>query len=108
MDFGFNVIIAPSFADIFYGNALNNHLLVITLPPEQIDALFTLVDQKPGITFTVDLVKQTIQAGQYCYPFAIDTFRRHCLINGLDNIGLTLQHEEAIKQYEENIPPFFR
>ncbi|MEC5317424.1 3-isopropylmalate dehydratase small subunit [Brenneria populi subsp. brevivirga] len=107
-DYGFNVVIAPSFADIFYGNAFNNQLLPVTLSEADIDTLFKLVDGEEGIAFTVDLENQVVLAGGKSYPFTIDGFRRHCMINGLDSIGLTLQHEAAIADYEKNQPAFLR
>lgn len=107
-DYGFKVIIAPSFADIFYSNALNNHLLVITLSEQEIDELFTFVTQNAGAHFTVDLEQQTVNANGKTYRFDIDSFRRHCLLNGLDNIGLTLQHNEDITRYEQQQPAFLR
>ncbi|ACS84440.1 3-isopropylmalate dehydratase small subunit [Musicola paradisiaca] len=107
-DYGFNVVIAPSFADIFYGNAFNNQLLPVKLSENDIDDLFTLVANHNGITFTVDLEAQTVQAGEKTYSFEIDSFRRHCMINGLDSIGLTLQHDAAITRYEQQQPAFLR
>ncbi|MFV4845365.1 3-isopropylmalate dehydratase small subunit [Edwardsiella tarda] len=107
-DYGFRVIIAPSFADIFYGNALNSQLLPITLSEAQIDTLFALVHAAPGIAFSVDLEQQTLQAGEQRYPFHLDPFRRHCLMRGLDSIGLTLQHEADIAAYEARRPTFLR
>lgn len=101
-DYGFKAIIAPSYADIFYGNAFNNQLLPITLTEDYVDELFKLVEQQEGITFTIDLEAQTVKAGDKIYTFAIDPFRRHCMLNGLDSIGLTLQHEDAISNYEKN------
>jgi len=105
-DYGFKVVIAPSFADIFYGNSFNNQLLPVTLSDEQVEALFTLGESNPGITFEVDLEAQVVKAGEKTYSFNIDAFRRHCMINGLDSIGLTLQHEEAISAYENKQPAF--
>lgn len=107
-DYGFKVVIAPSFADIFYGNSFNNQLLPVTLSEAQVDELFALVKANEGVTFTVDLEAQTVQAGGKTYPFDIDGFRRHCMMNGLDSIGLTLQHEAAIADYEEKLPAFLR
>ncbi|KGD78786.1 3-isopropylmalate dehydratase small subunit [Pantoea vagans] len=107
-DFGFHVVIAPSFADIFYGNSFNNQLLPVKLSEEEVDELFRLVAAQPGISFTVDLEAQTVTAGDKVYPFELDSFRRHCMINGLDSIGLTLQHEASISQYEQNQPAFLR
>src|SRR5574344_1064870 len=91
-DYGLRAIIAPSFADIFYGNSLNNGLLVVRLKAEEVDALFKLVEANEGQTITVDLEHQQVRAGELCFDFAIDEFRRYCIMNGLDNIGLTLQH----------------
>ncbi len=107
-DFGFHVVIAPSFADIFYGNSFNNQLLPVKLSEEEVDELFRLVADQPGISFTVDLEAQTVTAGDKVYSFELDSFRRHCMINGLDSIGLTLQHEASISQYEQNQPAFLR
>lgn len=103
-DYGLRAIIAPSFADIFYGNALNNGLLVVRLKPEEVDALFKLVEANEGQTITVDLEHQQVRAGELCFDFAIDEFRRYCIMNGLDNIGLTLQHGDAIDAYEAKQP----
>jgi 3-isopropylmalate/(R)-2-methylmalate dehydratase small subunit len=107
-DFGFHVVIAPSFADIFYGNSFNNQLLPVKLSEEEVDELFRLVAAQPGISFTVDLEAQTVTAGDKVYSFELDSFRRHCMINCLDSIGLTLQHEASISQYEQNQPAFLR
>ena len=107
-DLGFHVVIAPSFADIFYGNSFNNQLLPVKLSEEEVDELFRLVADQPGISFTVDLEAQTVTAGDKVYSFELDSFRRHCMINGLDSIGLTLQHEASISQYEQNQPAFLR
>lgn len=105
-DYGFKVVIAPSFADIFYGNAFNNQLLPVTLSEQNVDTLFKLVTEHEGIEFVVDLENQTLHAGGKSYPFDIDSFRRHCMIHGLDSIGLTLQHEAAISRYEAQQPAF--
>lgn len=105
-DFGFHVVIAPSFADIFYGNSFNNQLLPVKLSEEEVDELFRLVADQPGISFTVDLEAQTVTAGDKVYSFELDSFRRHCMINGLDSIGLTLQHEAEISRYEAQQPAF--
>ncbi|MDN5679935.1 MAG: 3-isopropylmalate dehydratase small subunit, partial [Ewingella sp.] len=107
-DYGFHAVIAPSFADIFYGNSFNNQLLPITLSDEQVDELFKLVEANEGITFEVDLEKQVVNAGGKSYAFEIDSFRRHCMINGLDSIGLTLQHEANISTYENKQPAFMK
>lgn len=100
-DFGFRAIIAPSFADIFYNNSLNNGLLLVKLTPEEVDQLFVLVKGNVGQEITVDLEKMEVRAGDLKFTFELDSFRRHCIMNGLDAIGLTLQHEDAIRAYEE-------
>lgn len=105
-DYGFRVIIGSSFADIFYNNAFNNQLLLITLPEETIAVLFDLATQEQALSLTVDLEKQTVSTAQHVYSFQIDPFKRHCLLNGLDSIGLTLQHQQQISDYEENIAHF--
>ena len=107
-DFGFRVVIAPSFADIFYSNSFNNQLLLVKFSEAQIDELFQRVEQHPGINFTVDLEAMTIQAGEKTYTFELDSFRRHCMLNGLDSIGLTLQHEGSIGDYEAKQPAFLQ
>ena len=103
-DYGLRAIIAPSFADIFYGNSLNNGLLVVRLKAEEVDALFKLVEANEGQTITVDLENQQVRAGDLSFNFEIDEFRRYCIMNGLDNIGLTLQHSDAIDAYEAKQP----
>lgn len=102
------MVIAPSFADIFYGNSFNNQLLPVKLSDEEVDELFTLVQANPGIYFEVDLEAQVVKAGEKRYSFTLDAFRRHCMLNGLDSIGLTLQHETAIAAYEDKQPAFMR
>ncbi|GAL06990.1 3-isopropylmalate dehydratase small subunit [Photobacterium aphoticum] len=99
-------MIAPSFADIFYGNSINNQMVPVRLTEQEVDALFRYVDANEGATITVDLEAMTVTADGNTYTFEIDEFRRHCLLNGLDNIGLTLQHEDKIAEYERNIPHF--
>ena len=97
----FRVIIAPSFADIFFNNCFKNGLLPIRLPAEQVDDLFRAVDTHIGYKLLVDLEGQTISTPDgVVYPFEVDAFRKHCLLNGLDDIGLTLQHVDAISAYE--------
>lgn len=107
-DYGIQAIIGSDFADIFANNSFNNQLLLVTLSEEQMDELFRLVAAKPGISFTVDLEQQEVIADDRHYAFSIDAFRRHCLLNGLDNIGLTLQHEAEIGAYEQRQPSFLR
>ncbi|MBW3804231.1 3-isopropylmalate dehydratase small subunit [Aeromonas jandaei] len=103
-DYGFKTIIAPSFADIFYGNAINNGMVPVRLKEKEVDALFQLVAAKPGIEIEVDLEANQVRAGELSFGFEIDEFRRYCLLNGLDAIGLTLQHEAAISAFEAKQP----
>ncbi|MEV3835913.1 3-isopropylmalate dehydratase small subunit [Aeromonas allosaccharophila] len=103
-DYGFKTIIAPSFADIFYGNAINNGMVPVRLKEEEVDALFQLVAAQPGIEIEVDLEANQVRAGELNFGFEIDEFRRYCLLNGLDAIGLTLQHEAAISAFEAKQP----
>ncbi|MEW5289663.1 3-isopropylmalate dehydratase small subunit [Erwinia papayae] len=107
-DYGIQAIIGSDFADIFSNNAFNNQLLLVTLSEADVDQLFRMVAAQPGISFTVDLENQQVLAGEQRYDFAIDSFRRHCLLNGLDNIGLTLQHDTQISDYEQKQPLFLR
>ncbi len=94
LDFGVRCVIAPSFADIFYNNCFKNGILPLALPQEQIDAL--MKEAAAGNEITVDLENQTVSA----YSFKIDKFRKHCLLNGLDDIGLTLEKQSLIADYE--------
>ncbi|WP_413795993.1 3-isopropylmalate dehydratase small subunit [Aeromonas dhakensis] len=103
-DYGFKTIIAPSFADIFYGNTINNGMVPVRLKEEEVDALFQLVAAQPGIEIEVDLEANQVRAGSLTFGFEIDEFRRYCLLNGLDAIGLTLQHEAAISDFEAKQP----
>lgn len=101
LDYGFKVIIAPSFADIFYNNCFKNGVLPVTLPQEQVEELMARTKAKEGYTLTVDLEQCRIVDGDGLeLPFEIDPFRRHCLLEGLDDIGITLQHEDKIAAYE--------
>ncbi|OGS95407.1 MAG: 3-isopropylmalate dehydratase small subunit [Gallionellales bacterium RIFCSPLOWO2_02_FULL_57_47] len=100
-DYGFRVIIAPSFADIFFNNCFKNGLLPIRLAAEQVDALFKAVEAAPGYRLQVDLERQSITAPDgTAYKFEVEAFRKHCLLNGLDDIGLTLQHVGEIRAFE--------
>ena len=105
-DYGIQVMIAPSFADIFYGNSINNQMVPVRLTDSEVDELFTFVQSTEGAQITVDLEAMKVSANGKEYSFEIDEFRRHCLLNGLDNIGLTLQHESKISEYEAKIPSF--
>lgn len=100
-DYGIRSVIAPSFADIFFNNSFKNGLLPIVLEQSIITRLFAEVDAGEGYALTVDLAAQTIQTpGGESIPFEVDEFRKYCLLNGLDDIGLTLKHAEEIKSYE--------
>jgi len=102
VDYGFRAIIAPSYADIFYNNSFKNGLLPIVLERAAVDQLFKECAATLGYKLTVDLVAQTVTSpAGTVFKFEIDGFRRHCLLNGLDDIGLTLQHVAEIKAYEE-------
>ncbi|HGE6114364.1 TPA: 3-isopropylmalate dehydratase small subunit [Vibrio cholerae] len=107
-DYGIRVMIAPSFADIFYGNSINNQMVPVRLTEQEVDELFTYVHDTEGATITVDLEALSVTANGKTYHFEIDDFCRHCLLNGLDNIGLTLQHEAKIAEYEAKIPSFLK
>lgn len=100
-DYGFRAIIAPSYADIFFNNCFKNGMLPIVLSDEIVDSLFKAVEANQGYELTVDLDKQTVNTpdGQ-AYSFEVDAVRKHNLLNGLDDIGLTLQHVDAIKVFE--------
>ena len=103
-DYGFRVIIAPSFADIFFNNCFKNGILPLKYDEAIIDDLFARAAEHEGYSLTVDLeeCKLTDEYG-LSLPIEVDDFRRHCLLNGLDDIGLTLQHEEKIAAYEASI-----
>ncbi|EOX3120945.1 3-isopropylmalate dehydratase small subunit [Vibrio cholerae] len=107
-DYGIRVMIAPSFADIFYGNSINNQMVPVRLTEQEVDELFSYVHDTESATITVDLEALSVTANGKTYHFEIDDFRRHCLLNGLDNIGLTLQHEAKIAEYEAKIPSFLK
>lgn len=100
-DYGFRAIIAPSFADIFFNNCYKNGLLPIVLSEEIVDKLFNEVAQNTGYQLTIDLQNQTVTtpSGE-AFSFDITEHRKHCLLNGLDEIGLTLQHADEIKAFE--------
>jgi 3-isopropylmalate/(R)-2-methylmalate dehydratase small subunit len=102
LDYGFRCLIAPSFADIFYNNCFQNGILPVRLPEEVVDELFRRTYAREGYTLTVDLERQTVEdeSGELA-RFAIDPYRREMLLLGLDEIGRTLQHQEAIARYEE-------
>src|SRR5690606_18825123 len=100
-DYGFRAIIAPSFADIFYNNCFKNGLLPIVLDEKIVDQLFRETYATPGYRLTIDLERQAVTTpGGESFDFEVDAFRKHCLLNGLDDIGLTLEHADAIRAYE--------
>lgn len=103
-EYGFRTVIAPSFADIFYNNCFKNGMLPIVLPEAQVDSLFEACFANEGYELTADLERQVVITPEGKeYPFEVDEFRKHCLLNGLDDIGLTLQQSDAIKAYEEKM-----
>jgi 3-isopropylmalate/(R)-2-methylmalate dehydratase small subunit len=100
-EYGFRTVIAPSYADIFFNNSFKNGLLPIILRDEEVDELFKEVEAAPGYELTVDLEAQRVTSPSgKVYSFEIDEFRKHCLLNGLDDIGLTLQDGDAIATFE--------
>ena len=100
-EFGFRVIIAPSFADIFANNCFKNGMLPIALTAEQVQEIMRRAQQQEGYKLTVDLERQTIEDSQgLSILFVVSEFQRYCLLEGLDDIGLTLKHEDAIRAYE--------
>ena len=102
LDFGFKAIIAESFADIFFNNCFKNGILPIVLPAVEIDALFAQVEATPGYKLTIDLPAQAvIRPDGKGIPFQVDAFRKECLLNGWDDIGLTLRHADKIRAFEE-------
>jgi len=102
-DYGFRAILAPSFADIFFSNCFKNGILPIILPAETIDDLFKAINKQEGYSLTIDLENQfVILPSNNKINFQVDAFRKHCLVNGLDDIGLTMQHSETIKAFEKN------
>jgi 3-isopropylmalate/(R)-2-methylmalate dehydratase small subunit len=100
-EYGFRAVIASSFADIFFNNCFKNGLLPVILPEEQVDILFKECEATEGYQLTVDLEKlQVIRPNGEAFSFTVDNFRRHCLLNGLDDIGLTLQAADDIRAFE--------
>ncbi len=100
-DYGFRVIIAPSFADIFFNNCFKNGLLPIPLDNATVDRLFAMADGEKALEISVDLDAQKLIVNGEEIAFDVDAFRKHCLLEGLDDIGLTLQHVDEIRAYEE-------
>ena len=102
LDFGIRVILAPSFADIFYGNCFKNGILPIQISEELTDLFFKKALSEIGLNLIIDLEKQLIIADDEKYDFKVDEFKKHCLIKGLDDIGLTLEYRKAIKDFENH------
>ena len=101
LQYGFQAVIAPSFADIFYNNSLKNGLLLIKLDPKVVDRLFDEVQSTAGYRLAVDLEQQSVTTpGGESFGFEIDPFRKQCMLNGLDDIALTLKHADEIKAFE--------
>lgn len=101
-EYGFRTVIAPSYADIFFNNSFKNGLLPIILTEQEVDELFKAVEAKEGYQLTIDLASQTVTTPEgKQYHFEVDAFRKHCLLNGLDDIGLTLQDADTIRTFEE-------
>ena len=99
--FGFRAVIAPSFADIFFNNSFKSGMLPIVLSAEMVDKIFKAIEAEPGLQLTIDLEHKTIRGlGDTVIEFNVDDFRRYCLLNGLDDIGLTLRHADVIRDYE--------
>jgi len=102
-DFGFRAILAPSFADIFFSNCFKNGLLPIVLPNKTIDLLFKSIYANKGYALTIDLENQfVVLPSNEKISFQVDAFRKHCLMHGLDDIGLTMQHSDSIKAFEQD------
>ena len=101
-DYGISCVVAPSFADIFYNNCFKNGILPVVLSDAEMDVLFAETESNEGYTLNIDLEAQTVTtpSGQV-FSFEVDDFRKHCLLNGLDDIGLTLQQADKIKAYEQ-------
>ncbi|MCH2114841.1 MAG: 3-isopropylmalate dehydratase small subunit [Pirellulales bacterium] len=100
-DYGFRVIVAPSFADIFYNNCFKNGMLAVRLPEDIVEQLFGRAEKYPGYELTADLNNCTVgDSHDFSTTFEVDSFRRDCLLNGLDDIGQTLEHEDKITSYE--------
>jgi 3-isopropylmalate/(R)-2-methylmalate dehydratase small subunit len=102
MDYGFRSVIAPSYADIFFNNSFKNGLLPVVLTEDEVDRLFHECNAFPGFHLVIDLERQTVATsnGALTMRFEIDPFRKYCLVNGLDEIGLTLRHADKIREFE--------
>ncbi|QSB13599.1 3-isopropylmalate dehydratase small subunit [Natronosporangium hydrolyticum] len=105
-DWGFRAVISPRFGDIFRGNSLKEGLLPVELPLPIVEQLWEQLERDPATQVTVDLVERQVRVGEASWEFPIDDFSRWRLLEGLDDIGLTLRHEAAILAYEDGRPPF--
>ncbi|MCB1531500.1 MAG: 3-isopropylmalate dehydratase small subunit [Alphaproteobacteria bacterium] len=104
LDMGIRCVIAPSFADIFFNNSFKNGILPIVLPQEQIDQLMEEAEENPEALIEIDLEKQTVTRGnKFSFEFDVDAFRKHCLLNGLDDIALTMEKGTKIDSYEDKV-----
>jgi 3-isopropylmalate/(R)-2-methylmalate dehydratase small subunit len=109
LDYGFRALLAPSYADIFFNNCFKNGILPIVLPEATVEKLMSMAKEKPGMKLTIDLAAQTISDGAgLSVKFDVDPFRKHCLLNGLDDIGLSLQHDADITAFETTRPSWRR
>lgn len=103
LDFGIRCVIASSYSDIFYSNCFKNGILPVILPQEQVDELMKEAQENPDAPIEVDLEKQVVTRGnKFSFPFEVDSFRKHCLLNGLDEIGLTMEKEAHIASFEKD------
>jgi len=105
-DFGFRVVISPRFGEIFRGNSLKQGLLTVELPQQAVDTLWDTVEESPTTTVEVDLAARQVRCAGRSWPFALDDFSRWRLMEGLDDIGLTLRHEDAIAAFEAQRPSY--
>lgn len=106
MDYGFKAVFSSRFADIFRGNAGKAGLVAGLMAQDDIELLWKLMEETPGLKLTVDLGEQTVQAGEYVLPFEIDEKTKHRLLEGLDDISVTLTHEREINDFEAHRPSF--
>ncbi|WP_020523341.1 3-isopropylmalate dehydratase small subunit [Catelliglobosispora koreensis] len=105
-DYGFRVVISPRFGDIFRGNSLKQGLLTVELSQEAVETLWDAIEKNPGAPVEVNLQAREVRSGEHVWPFAMDDFSRWRLLEGLDDIGLTLRHAEAITAFEATRPSF--
>ncbi|XBC42260.1 MAG: 3-isopropylmalate dehydratase small subunit [Buchnera aphidicola (Meitanaphis elongallis)] len=107
LDYGFKVILASSFADIFYSNSIKNGLLPVVLSKSIVNYLFNMILKYSKTSVTINLMSNTVLVNDQCYQFEINYFYKYCMLNGLDDIDLTIKNVEQIKNYENGIPKFF-